>query len=165
MSGHVSPELIDGLCTLLRKGAPLPTACDIVQVRIDKVLKWIDDGTPDPASGNVRDGYYATIADRIRESMAKSQLEALQLVIDAARGWDETTTIENEKGTTTITRKKRDWRAAAWLLERLHPHQFGTGERVEPMDVPVKEIVLNAPQSAIDEMSRPLEVSVKRLSE
>lgn len=165
MSGHVSPELLEGLCDLLRKGAPLPTACDVVQISLGKVLGWIDKGTPDPSSGNVKDGYYATVADRLREAMAGPQLESLSLIMEAARGWEETTTIENEKGTTTIKRKRRDWRAAAWLLERMYPAQFGTGERVQVLDVPVKEIVLNAPQSAIDEMSRPLVISAKRLSD
>lgn len=163
MSGHVSPEVLEGLCDLLRRGAPLPTACDVVQIKLSTVLGWIDKGTPDPSSGNARDGYYATAADRLRIAMAKSELDALQLVLDAARGYEITEEEEhfNAEGALSSRvvskKRKRDWRAAAWYLERVHGNKYAGGDRAPVIDAPQKEIVINAPESLILEMRTPLE--------
>lgn len=53
---------------------------------------------------------YADFAERVAAAEARGALVNIQAIRDAARGTEE---------------RPGDWRAAAWIMEHRHPHQYG----------------------------------------
>jgi len=95
---YPSDETLEQLIGLVNGGAPLPLACQAVGLRYPTIQRWLNLG---------RDGdeRYVSLYDRI--SRAKGM-------------WASAATLRVHESA------DRDWKAAAWLLERRLPKYFST---------------------------------------
>lgn len=91
---------------MLERGAYLTHAAAAVGVDRRTLYRWLEVGSSDLADG--RDTQEASFAEAVGRARARGRVAMCQVIDDAA---------------------KRDWRAAAWMLERTDPELFG--ERLE----------------------------------
>lgn len=91
---------------MLEKGAYLTHAAAAVGVDRRTVYRWLEQGATDQAAR--RDTIEARFADGVARARARGCVAMVEVINRAA---------------------DRDWRAAAWMLERTEPGMFG--QRVE----------------------------------
>lgn len=92
------PEVQKKLCAALAGGNTLRVAAALADIRYDTVLSWIKKGN------DQEEGSYHEFVAAVNHAIAVAQGTAVKTVRDAA---------------------KRDWRAAAWFLERTQPDEWG----------------------------------------
>lgn len=150
----LAPAAEDRIVEALRRGLPLNTAASLAGQSPARVRGWISAGTTDPITGQPGDQAWASFASRCYEARAEAEQVALDCVLDSARGWEEETlerrAIKDAAGNLKAVverktvRRVRDWRAAAWYLERARAEQYG-GQLVEDdASRPVKRVVLSS---------------------
>lgn len=100
----LNTALIKKIVPVLKNGHTIETAAKFVGISKTTLYRWIEQGEQQE-SGEYRD---------FRDALAKARATAQVNLVD------------------TLQRAaKTDWRAAAWLLERLFPEQFSNRERVD----------------------------------
>lgn len=104
-SPRLTPELRDALLGFLRAGLPIDTAARVIGVTDSTVRVWRSRAVAH------RRGY-ARFEDEVQQALAEGEALLVSRVADAGRG---------------------NWRAAAWLLERLYPDRYGPPN---PLDIP-----------------------------
>lgn len=102
----LTEETVDDIVRMLERGAYLTHAAAAVGVDRRTLYRWLEQGGKDLAEG--RNTEEATFHSRVAQARAKGRVAMCQVIDDAA---------------------KRDWRAAAWMLERTDPELFG--EKIE----------------------------------
>jgi transposase len=103
-------ELIDKLCTLLRMGSYIETAAESCGIPRQTFLVWMKKGANDTR------GIYHELNVAALKAMSDSEQRDLQTIDAASQG---------QYG------MKRDWKAAAWKLERRAPKRWGSYQKVE----------------------------------
>lgn len=86
--------------------------------------RWIERGE------KAKSGKYRKFADDVERAKARGQQKLIDHIRDTGSlglFQEETRVVESDKGTTTTKIVKRvvDWRASAWLLERMNPEDWG----------------------------------------
>jgi hypothetical protein len=121
---------VDEVCALIADGNYTRTAVQIVgKFAIRSLHRWIQKGEADP------DSIYGEVTRRVRQAEAAREQTLLALV---------------KKGTEPHGDRPGDWRAAAWMLERLHPERYSASATVrhegsiDHMIRPSEEIALEA---------------------
>jgi len=104
----MTPDRRKTLLRFLRGGLPLDTSARLAGVDIDDVAEW------QRLSTQRKSGFVKLNAE-IAEAMAEG--EAIQVARISEAG-------------------KTSWRAAAWLLERVHPDRWGPTLPIEVPDAP-----------------------------
>lgn len=102
----LTDETVDDIVRMLERGAYLTHASAAVGVDRRTLYRWLEQGGKDLAEGRNTDE--AKFHARVAQARAKGKVAMCQVIDDAA---------------------KRDWRAAAWMLERTDPELFG--EKIE----------------------------------
>lgn len=92
----LTPELQDEFCKLLEAHYSKKAACAALHISQTTFYEWIRKGE----AKELRK--YTQFLERVNASLAHSQMTLIDKIA-----------------------KDADWRAAAWLLERLHPKEFG----------------------------------------
>ena len=90
--------IADRAVLAIRLGAPFELAGLYAGIRRETITKWVRRGDENPK------GEYGEFARRVKEAEGKAVVGCLARIRDAA---------------------EREWQAAAWLLERRYPEQFG----------------------------------------
>lgn len=98
-----TPEIGDRIAKLVNAGAPIPRACEASHVSWNTAKTWIKRG---------RDGIepYTSFVTLIEEAKAAWVCGATMRITKAS---------------------EKDWKAAAWLLERREARHFGTKAKVD----------------------------------
>jgi hypothetical protein len=119
----------------LANGASLDAACHAAGIGHSAHYHYIERAKQQEERGEegTPEREYAEAAARGRR---RAEQAALRVVQGAATGWVERRieTIERDDGrqeTRTIETERRDWRAAAWWLERALPKRWGQHATVE----------------------------------
>jgi hypothetical protein len=99
MKRLLTPSLTKRLCKLLADGVPVKTASESIGVTDRTIRSWLAS-----ASENDADPALVAFASAVSCAKAKGRIVLLRRIIEAA---------------------KRDWRAAAFVLARLSPEEFG----------------------------------------
>jgi hypothetical protein len=131
-SSAVHAQIVENV----RKGQPKRIAFSVARVNPQTVWDWLGQGKRFPETYPE----YVKLAEDIEQAQDEAIADRLALIQAAAES------------------DPKNWTAAAWQLERMHPDQFGRRERVE-VEVPrplthVNQLVLVDPDAR--EMSRQL---------
>jgi hypothetical protein len=112
----------------IAKGLTIAHSCSLAGISPHTYQQWKRRGRDE----HEKDGRYKHFITQIKRAEAHLQRRMLRVVRDAALKpfeWDEVKTVEYADGTgsETVTTKTRppQWTAAAWLLERKFPEEFG----------------------------------------
>ncbi len=111
----LTPELIEIVERLIDSGMSVSAVCDAVGVARPTFYQWVSLGE----KGTSKD-IYTEFADRVKKARAIVQARWLERIEVAAQD-------------------PKTWTAAAWLLERSFPQEFG---RRTAVDVTVREDVV-----------------------
>lgn len=110
-----TPERVEKICKALRAGNTRRVACIHGGISEDTLARWIK--------------RYADFADLIARAEADWESRLVNVITQAGTPREATTkkVKEGADGTTTETTTEvvMDWRAAAWLLERRRPDEWG----------------------------------------
>jgi hypothetical protein len=102
----LTAEVEERLVTAIAAGASYRVACDCAQISYQSFRNWIK------RAEQGEDEQFLQFLDHIEKAKARGALVLLAQIKEAA---------------------KRDWRAAAWLLERRYPDSYGRHPRAEPI--------------------------------
>ena len=105
-----SEAQITALETVLQTHPSIKTACIVNGIRPSTVHDWLNKADEGGTNAEV----YSTFANRIRAAIELGKLSKVQTIQKAALRTDSP-----------------DWRAAAWLLERTHPDEFGQRDTLD----------------------------------
>ena len=97
--------ILGQISALHRAGASVKTVCNIVGINQDTYYTWRRKGIADP------DSVYGPFAETIARDRDLGKMRIVAMVDKAARDGD--------------------WRAGAWLLERMFPEEFMERQRLE----------------------------------
>jgi len=143
----LTPELQQALAHAVVEGLPLPTACAAAGVSHTTVLEWLSRGeSRDPDRPATR--RYAEFATVIRRAQAEDQRRRLARITQAAKGGAVVArkTVTKPDGTVVVEERHAppDWRADAWLVERVHAGQYGAKAKdaAEAADRPSVVVIL-----------------------
>jgi len=92
------------ICDALRKGASRSAAAEAADITYTTLCRWVREGR----KGS--DEKYVRFLEAVEHAEAEVELELISKVKDYA---------------------PKDWRAAAWLLERRHPDRWGHRQKIE----------------------------------
>ena len=147
-----TPDLVASLAASLRASANVRLACQHVRIDPKTFYNWRDaaadehrryteeHGTEPDADVDAGTWPYLHFLHATSKALADYQLENLALIGQAAAGTTTTRTTERtvtktngdtERIVETTTTQSRAWQAAAWLLERRFPSEYGRPQRVE----------------------------------
>jgi hypothetical protein len=102
----LSSALAKKLCTILSEGNTIETACGVCGITDRTFHNWMTRGEEE------QKGPFFQFFHSATRARAKAKAKLVKVIIKAA---------------------DRDWKAASFLLERMHPAEFGrTGERPVP---------------------------------
>jgi Homeodomain-like domain-containing protein len=102
----LTEETVADIVRMLERGAYLTHAAAAVGVDRRTLYRWLEQGGADVSAGKRSEE--ADFFHRVGQARARGRVAMCQVIDDAA---------------------KRDWRAAAWMLERTDPELFG--EKIE----------------------------------
>lgn len=111
------PNLKDRIAGIIAGGHYAETACGAVGVSESSYYAWLEKGEVARARHDagmtlgVEETAYLEFTEAVRKAAAAAEARSLKVINDAAND-----------GT---------WQAAAWYLERRHPHRWGRFDRVE----------------------------------
>ena len=95
--------MIEAICNLTTEGLPVISVCESVGITRETFYDWIQRGYTDDATDLQRE-----FSDRVTRARGAGKLKHVRNLLAAG---DE------------------DWKAAAWILERTAPDEFGKRER------------------------------------
>jgi len=101
----LTPEMQAKIVSYLQGGTYIETAAAAAGIGKRTLFRWLKNATEKGC-----DPKYKAFADAVEKAQAAANLRDVTLISHAA---------------------KKDWRAAAWRLERRHPKRWGTVQRHE----------------------------------
>lgn len=120
----LTDDLERRICNLLMQGVMRPVACVACGINLGTFYRWLEWGTTRRLEGQgERPGTAKVIKARPRYRQFREQIERAEAMSEALlvqtvrKGAYETTTGANGELIVTV----KDWRAAAWMLERKNP--------------------------------------------
>jgi hypothetical protein len=132
----LSDEITGRICDILQAGGYTATAVNVAGVARSTFTEWMDRGDPD---GTAKENApYREFRERVEQAMAEGETRNVALIARAG---------------------SKDWKAAAWLLERRHPDRWagprgrGIDSSVHPGDFAQGET--SAPQDVVDDQVGP----------
>jgi hypothetical protein len=125
----------DELVELIGRGLYFDTACRIVGITRASMYRWLrygripyeecairpEDGARVYPDGIIYNVSYEEFLEDVERAAAKAERDALMTVLDASKEVDSRTGLTQ-------------WTAAAWYLERMHPHKYGRRVEIAAVD-------------------------------
>lgn len=137
---RLTKGIIDGVALAKRRGLPYAMAARVAGVVPGTMAHWFSRGRQD-----VKDGKLHTLYAQLVAETEKANAELIEERLKNITGATGVRIVERTITTTTegtgdaakvtkVVKEKQeggDWRADAWLLERVAPENFGTRLRVD----------------------------------
>jgi len=128
--GKISPERVKVILEAIRIGVPLSKAAPLAGISYPTLNNWRVRGEKE------KQGKYHDFFIALEKAKADFIGECLKRINEAAEGGQILTTTkkffrqgDGLRCLIVIKRKTHpDWRAAAWLLERLYPDEYGVNQ-------------------------------------
>ncbi|MBF0607433.1 MAG: hypothetical protein SFH39_00965 [Candidatus Magnetobacterium sp. LHC-1] len=95
---QLNSEIVDSLANFLRLGADKKTACESCGIHYDTFRRWMQKGEKE------KTGIYRNLYNVIKKALADNEIRLIAIIQKAA---------------------EVDWKAAAWMLERKYPDNWG----------------------------------------
>lgn len=145
----LTPALQDEISRYLQSGVTVETACAACGISAATYRSWLKQGKDELKRVEATNGARVTQKARIyvdflaavERTLATVQARLAGRISESASGYDVEKVQEiyerDGNGNSVLVERKvtrsreRDWRAAAWLLERRHPADFGQQIRQE----------------------------------
>lgn len=126
-----TPELIAELCEHIASPMPVKHACGMVGIDESTFYRWMREASHDDATDEQRQFRQSIAGAR---ATASDKLKAI--VLRAATGYKVTKMSGSGK---VVEAEEFDWKAAAWLMERMFPDEFGNRQKIEHAVGPVDD--------------------------
>lgn len=117
----LTPEITKTICNALLIGNYFETACAVAGIHRDTAYEWLKKGAKKP-------GIHRQFSDAVEKAQADAESRDLTVIEMTAHG---TKAQFDENGHLVRAEVQRDWKAAAWRLERKHPKKWGRIDRHE----------------------------------
>lgn len=130
--------------TALSKGMVTCNACLLAGIEEPTFYGWISKGQADLMNGKL-DSNHLKFYHRVNQAKPKGELVLLDTIHDAALGQGSSESkVERTEGPGVpiekrITVTKRQWQAAAWILERTRREHYGKDSVPEKQGISAKE--------------------------
>ena len=141
---HLTDELRDRICELI--ASPLPTSKAVTRAGLGASThyRWMQYGDPDLEPGDDWPDDLEPYRE-YRDAIACARAEAMEKLLDPimrrAEGGD--VVRKDKHGNETRVEWDSDWRAAAWLAERMFPDDLGPRQKLDHTGIsaPVAQVV------------------------
>lgn len=129
----LTEEIYNRIVDSVRNGNSFKDACLLAGVAEKTGREWLGRGR-ETRCDRPSTPLYASFATDIKRAELEFKEEAIASIRKAAKGWKSTRikTTQKDNGELDeqlIEETRYSWQAAAWLLERKYPHDFGTGSK------------------------------------
>lgn len=131
--GKLTSELQAEICQLIEKGNYISTACQACGIGSTAYYRWLEQGKKD------EEGIYKGFLEAVNVAEAKAVTANVKVIKTAS---------------------ETSWQAAAWLLERKNPEDWGAKQRTEHRITGDIKVI-----SYIPDHADPLEIVVKKPEE
>ena len=131
----ISKEITEKIVNAILIGAYIETAAAHAGLNKDTFYAWLKAGARDRDKG--LKNQFVEFSDAIGQAMADCELRDLSVIDSCANGEPEP--VYNKEGEKIGERIKKDWRAAAFRLERKFPVKWGKRQSIHVDDKPVQE--------------------------
>jgi transposase len=121
----LTPELQQAIVDAMRKGMPMNKAAALAGISEFMVCEWVRRGEDRDTDRGYHERY-AKFAQAIKTARAEHQRDMVEVIKGSAQGTPE---------------KPGQWQAAAWLLERTDPDEYGMRARMD-VSVQVKALIV-----------------------
>lgn len=119
----LTPELQEALCTFIRQPMAATHAAARVGISETTYFRWMAEGADDDGPQELRD---------FREAVTRAKADAFEkLLAPIMRAGSGYMTTKLSASGKAVEVEEFDWRAAAWLLERMAPDEFGNRQRID----------------------------------
>ena len=112
----LTSEMIEEICDLVIRGKSIANAAKIRGVSESSIYRWLAIGRA-PGAEDI----YLELAERMAEALEYSEFEALQTLRIASQD-------------------PKNWRVAAWILERRFPEKYGNKKEESEAPVILKQV-------------------------
>ena len=135
--------MITGICEAVAKGNYFVTACQLVGVRPETLVRWMHLADADEANGFTEDeSLYIKLHKEVKRAEAIAEAKLVEVVREAAE-------------------VKREWLPAMTFLERRHPDRWGRKDRSqvtidEHKTITITRVEVVKPEGYIDTEGREL---------
>lgn len=117
----LTDTLRDELCTHIASPAPVRHACAMVGIGESTFHDWMGRG----AKGEQP---FAAFSEAVARARGEAQDKLKAVILRAATGYTVTKVSGSGKAIDTT---EFDWKAAAWLAERMFPDDYGNRQKLE----------------------------------
>ena len=129
----LTPTLTKTICSYIADGSYIFTACAAVGIDERTYQRYIKQGEADLKAQ--KDTDFAVFVASIKKAEAKAGTHHVEIIHNSAEGGqlikETVTTRKNGDEITERVYSAPNWQAAAWLLERKYPDDWGRRERHE----------------------------------
>ena len=123
----LTPELQRIIVEALKTGNTRTGAAQLAGINIATFYRWLERGEQD--AQHQRPSPYREFREAVARAEAQARQHLLERVLAHAEDRIDPTTNKLLRG---------DWRAAAWLLERRWPDEFGERQRIDATITPIQ---------------------------
>lgn len=123
------PSVQERICKALREGLHVHIAARLGGVHPATYYHWLKRGS------ETEEQPYVDFVEAVEQAQAEAQERAIGLIQKHAVGFLQVIEEEGEDASGPWSKTKKipqaDWKAAAWLMERRHPEDWGIRQKVE----------------------------------
>lgn len=137
----LTPDLIDRLSSVLRRGAYIETACAVLCIDKTSFYRWMKIGA------KKNRGLHRALYNAVHQALGEFEMNHVVVIDNTGKGWkgdvvryedgpNKGKPILDEQGRAIVAREATaaDWKASAWALERRLPKRWGSKQTIENLN-------------------------------
>ena len=116
----LNPDRVDKLCSAIREGNVITTACNYAKIPETTFYRWFKWGK----EGRRR---FVGFMEAVIDALTHGEMRHVNIINKHAVG---SISKRDDEGNLVQAEIKSDWKASAWMLERKHPNRWGPRQRI-----------------------------------